>query len=137
MNVQTLRTLTISLLVATNLTACASFDFFKTEEVKPVTVIAKPVEREPLAIALPQPLDLKSVTWTLITPANQEEIFARLEKQGADTVLIGLTDEGYQQLAITMAELRNLINLQRNIIIKYQEYYEPKKDKAVNTQEKK
>lgn len=130
MNVRRLQILTISLLAAINLSGCASFDFFKTEKVKPVEIVAKPMEKTPLAIPLPDSLKLKPITWTLITPANQEEIFAKLEQQGQDTVIIGLTDDGYQQLAITIGELRNLINLQRNIIIKYQEYYEPKKSEA-------
>jgi hypothetical protein len=124
-NVRTLQILTISLL-AISLTGCASFSF--GPKVKPVEVVSKPMERTPLDIPLPDPLRLKPIEWMLITPANQEEIFAKLEQRGEDVVLIGLTDDGYQQLALTIAELRNLINLQRNIIIKYKEYYEPKKE---------
>jgi len=63
-----------------------------------------------------------------MTPANQEEIFKKLEEKGADPVVFGLTPDGYQALAVTIAELRNMINTQRNIIIKYKEYYEPKKE---------
>jgi hypothetical protein len=113
-------------LLTIGLTGCASFSF--GTKVKPIEVVAKPIERTPLDIPLPDPLKLKPLEWMLITPANQEEIFSRLETRGDDVVLIGLSDDGYQQLAITMAELRNLINLQRSIIIKYKEYYEPKKD---------
>lgn len=125
MNVRILQTLIISLL-AINLAGCASFSF--GTKVKPIEVVAKPIEKTPLDIPLPDPLKLKPIDWVLITPANQEEIFSKLEQKGDDLVLIGLTDDGYQQLAITIAELRNLINLQRNIIIKYKEYYEPKKE---------
>jgi hypothetical protein len=124
-NARILQILTISLL-ATSLTGCASFSF--GSKVKPIEVVSKPNEKTPLDIPLPDPLSLKPIEWTLITPANQEQIFSKLEQQGDDLVLIGLTDDGYQQLAITMAELRNLINLQRNIIIRYKEYYEPKKE---------
>jgi hypothetical protein len=90
--------------------------------------MAKPMDRTPLDIPLPEPLRIKPFEWVLVTPGNAEEVFAKLEQRGDDLVVIGLTDEGYQQLAITIAELRNLINLQRNIILKYQEYYEPKQD---------
>jgi hypothetical protein len=88
------------------------------------------MEKTPLDIPLPDPLKIKPIEWTLVTPANSEEIFKKLADRGDDLVIIGLTDDGYQQLAITIAELRNLINLQRNIIIKYKEYYESKKDES-------
>jgi len=117
--------LTISLL-SISLAGCASFGF--GPKVKPIEVVAKPMERTPLDIPLPDHLKIKPIEWTLVTPANSEEIFKKLSDRGDDLVVIGLTDDGYQQLAITIAELRNLINLQRQIIIKYKEYYEPKKD---------
>jgi hypothetical protein len=63
----------------------------------------------------------------LITPQNAEEVWARLKEKNADLVLFGLTDDGYEELAMTMVELRNLIATQRQIIIKYKEYYEPEK----------
>jgi hypothetical protein len=119
-----LQILTISLL-ATSLAGCASFSF--GSKVKPIEVVSKPMEKTPLDIPLPDPLKIKPFEWVLITPGNADEIFSKLEQRGDDLVIIGLTDDGYQQLAITIAELRNLINLQRNIILKYQNYYEPKK----------
>jgi hypothetical protein len=36
-----------------------------------------------------------------------------------------MTDKGYEQLSLTMAEIRNYIAQQRAILIKYKEYYEP------------
>jgi len=123
-NARILQILTISLL-ATSLAGCASFSF--GPKVKPIEVVAKPMDRTPLDIPLPEPLRIKPFEWVLVTPGNAEEVFSKLEQRGDDLVVIGLTDDGYQQLAITIAELRNLINLQRNIILKYQEYYEPKK----------
>ena len=76
---------------------------------------------------MPDPLRLQPIDWVVITPDNADEVFQRLQNKEVDLVLFGLTDEGYKQLAITISELRNMINLQRNIIIKYKEYYEPKK----------
>lgn len=71
-----------------------------------------------------------------MTPANQEEIFKKIEEKGADPVIFGLTSDGYQALAVTIAELRNMINMQRNIIIKYKEYYEPKKEEKKSEEKK-
>jgi hypothetical protein len=128
-------TLTTSLLLVSSLSGCASFDFLGKRE-KPIEITTKAAERTPLDIADPDPLKLKPVEWVLVTPGNQEEVFKKLEEKGADPVIFALTADGYQSLAITIAELRNLINTQRNIIIKYKEYYEPKKEES-KSQEKK
>ena len=119
--------LTTSLLLISNLAGCASFDFLGTRE-KPIEITTKAAEKTPLDIANPDPLKLKPMQWVVITPANQEEVFKSLEENGVDPAVFALTPDGYQQLAITISELRNLINTQRNIIIKYKEYYEPKKE---------
>ena len=119
--------LTTSLLLASSLTGCASFDF-GMGNVKPIQVTTKALDKTPLDLAVPDPLKLKPMQWVVITPANQEEIFAQLEAEGSDAVVFALTPDGYQSQAITIGELRNIINTQRNIIIKYKEYYEPKKE---------
>jgi hypothetical protein len=100
----------------------------KSEDVKPIEVVTKPIERTPLALPDPSPLRTKPIEWIIITTDNHEEVFKRLESKGQQLVLFALTDEGYQQLAITMSEIRNLINTQRIIIGKYKEYYETKKE---------
>ena len=97
------------------------------DPVKPIEVIAKPVDKTPLAIAQPDPLSLKPIKWVVITPGTAVEVFRQLELKNKDSVLIGLTDDDYQQLALTIAELRNFIATQRNIIIKYKDYYETPK----------
>ena len=131
MNARHWLTLTTSLLLVTSLSGCASFDFFGKRE-KPIEITTKAAEKTPLDIADPDALKLKPVEWILITPGNQEEVFAKLESAGNDPVFFALTADGYQSLAVTIAELRNLINTQRNIIIKYKEYYEPKKELEKN-----
>ncbi len=127
MNAPLWQTLTISLLLVTSLSGCASSDFLGKRE-KPTEITTKAAEKTPLDIPNPDPLKLKPVEWVVMTPANQEEVFKKLEEKGIDVVVFGLTPDGYQALAVTIAELRNIINTQRNIIIKYKEYYEPKKE---------
>ena len=123
--------LATSLLLLTNLTGCASISgLFGKEDVKPIEVVAKPIERAPLNIADPKPLSLKPFEWTVITKENAAEVFKRLEDNKDSIVLFGLTDDGYQQLSMTIAEIRTLIATQREIIIKYKEYYEPKKEET-------
>lgn len=94
---------------------------------KPIEVLDKPVEKTPLDIPLPDPVEAKAFKWNIITRANAEQIFTDLEKRGENVVLFAVSDSGYQQLSITVAEMRNLISQYRNIVIKYKEYYEPAK----------
>jgi hypothetical protein len=63
----------------------------------------------------------------VITPQNAEEVWKKLSQENTDLVLFALTDDGYESLAITMAELRNFIAQQRTIILQYKNYYEPPK----------
>ena len=55
-----------------------------------------------------------------------EEVFRQMQSKDQNLVLFGLTSDGYQNLALTIAEIRNLINTQKIIIGKYREYYEPR-----------
>ena len=121
-NAQLWRTLTISLL-ALSLAGCASW--FKKEP--EVSVSTTPVEKTPLAIELPQPLSVRAPQWRVITPENAEQIFKELKDKNQELVLIALTPDGYQQLSLTFAEIRKLLDSQRQIIIQYKNYYEPAK----------
>lgn len=94
---------------------------------KPIEIITKPIEKTPLAIPPLDPLKVKATRWIVITPENAQEVFKKLEEKKQDLVLFALTDNEYQQLSLTTAELRNFIAMQRTIIIKYKEYYEPTK----------
>lgn len=87
------------------------------------------MDRTPLALSTPDPVKLRPIQWVVVTPINADEVFKKIETQGNDAVVFGLTADGYQQLAVTIAELRNLIATQRSIIVKYKEYYEPVQDK--------
>lgn len=116
------------LLIATTLpliSGCASFGW--TSSVKPIEVQTKAVERTRLNLADPAPLKGRELNWVIITPENAEEVWKKLKESNTDVVLFAVTDDGYEQLALTMAELRNFIAQQRAIIVKYKEYYEPPK----------
>lgn len=116
--------LTLPLLIS----GCGVLSFFdKKPEVKAVEIQSKPVEKTPLNLPEPPPLKVREIKFIIITPENAEQVFADLKAKGDDTVLFGLTDTGYEGLALTIAEIRNLLAQQRSVIIKYKEYYEPKK----------
>lgn len=125
MNVLLSLILTTSLLL---LSGCASFSLFGEDDVKPVEVVTKEKERTRLNLELPTPLKMRDVQWIVITPENAEQVWQQLEESNTDLVLFGLTDEGYENLAINIANVRNMMNQQRIIILKYKDYYEPPKD---------
>lgn len=106
------------------LSGCASFPFFGKRE-KPITVETRAVERTRLNLAMPAPLMPRVTRWIIITPENAEQVWKDLRDKNTDLVLFAVTDDGYEEMATTQAEIRNFINMQRQIIIKYQEYYEP------------
>ena len=111
----------VSLILITSLTSCSSvkkLEIFKTE-----------VEREKLDLKKPTPLELEQLRWIIITSENAEEVFKKLEEQGIDPVLFGLTDKDFELLAKNFARIRNQLKITNDLLDKYKEYYEPEVDK--------
>ena len=102
------------------------------KSIEGIEIKKKSVDRTPLNLADPQPLKPTAPQWRVITPENQAQVFAELKSKNIDQVLFALTDDGYEELSVDIAQIRALIAQQRDIIVKYREYYEPKK-----TEEKK
>lgn len=97
-------------------------------DVKPVEITTKAADKTPLALPDPDPINTSPIVWYIITPENYQEVFKKLAEEGHDVVLFGMTDDGYQELAVLIADVRNHINQQREILRRYREYYEsPKK----------
>ena len=86
-------------------------------------ISAKPVERPELVLPSADQLNMRDVQWVVITPENYEEVFARLKGENKDLVLFGLTDEGYERLALNLSDVRAYIQQQRTIIAAYERYY--------------
>lgn len=122
MNVRVLLTATILPLLVSG---CAGLGGLFGPSVKPIEVQTKAVERTRLSLADPAPFRAREIEWIIVTPANADEVWKKLKDRGDDRVLFAITDDGYENLALTIAELRNLVAQQRSIIIKYREYYEP------------
>jgi len=110
------------------ISGCASiWPFGGGQKVQQIEIQKKEVERVRLDLPVPPPLKAREMEWFVMTPQNAEQVWTRLKEQNVDLVVFALTDDGYQELAMTMAEVRNYIASQRAIIIKYKEYYEPNK----------
>ena len=110
------------------LSGCASFDLFGGPSVKPIEVKTVQQDKIKLNLQEPQPVEPRKIQWFIITPENAEEVFAELERKKYDVVLFGLTDDGYENLSLNMAELRAYILKQRSVIKGYKDYYEPQKE---------
>ena len=114
-NVLALLTLTIFL------TSCAGvkkLEIFKTE-----------VERQPLNLAKPTPLEMEKIHWHIITSENADEVFAKLKEDGKDQVLFGLSDDDYELIAKNFAQIRAYIIQQNATLDQYKKYYEPTETK--------
>lgn len=117
MNVHRLLILLTPLLIS----GCSIFGW---KSVEPITINKKAQERQKLNLPEPAPLKPSAPKWIVVTPENADKVWKQLEKENVDVVLFALTDEGYEELAINMAELRNYINTQRQILLQYKKYYE-------------
>ena len=113
----------VSLILITSLTSCSG--------VKELTIFKKKVEREKLNLNKPTPLQLEQLRWIIITSENAEEVFKRLEEEGIDPVLFGLTDKDFQLIAKNFAQIRNQLKITNDLLDKYKEYYEPEKKEDV------
>lgn len=102
------------------LTGCA------TNEVQPVVISTVAAQKTALALKDPDPIKTRKVQWFVITPENAESVFAELQKKKYSLVLFGLTDDGYENLSLNIAEIRAYMTEQKAIVEAYREYYEPK-----------
>jgi hypothetical protein len=104
-------------LLALLLTSCSG--------VKSLDIFTRSVERQPLNLPKPTPLQLEQIHWIIITSANAQEVFKKLEAAGIDPVLYGLTDKDYELIAKNFANIRNKLKESNDILDKYKKYYEP------------
>ena len=93
--------------------------------VKTLEIFKQEVPREKLNLNTPTPLELENLRWIIITSKNADEVFKKLEEQGIDPVLWGLTDKDFELLAKNFARIRNQLKITNDLLDKYKEYYEP------------
>ena len=108
------------LILTTLLTSCAG--------VKTLEIFKKEVPREKLNLEKPTPLEMEEIYWHIITSENADVVFAKLEIDGIDPVLFGLTDKDFEMLAKNFAKIRNQLMQTNELLDQYKEYYESEKD---------
>ena len=105
------------------------FTVSSCSSIKKLEIFSTEVKREPLNLEEPILPKLEPLKWIVITSKNAEEVFKKLEEEGIDPVLFGLTDNDYQLIAKNFAQIRHNLKKKSEIIKSYKEYYEPEKKK--------
>ena len=115
-NLKLIQSVLVLLILSTFLTNCSG--------VKVLEVYKKEVPRAQLNLEKPTPLQIEQLHWIIITSENADEVFKRMEEQGIDPVLFGLTDKDFELLAKNFARIRNQLKITNDLLDKYKEYYE-------------
>ena len=108
----------ISIIAVLILTGCSigekRLKIFKLEE-----------PRQELDLQKPTMPELEKLRWIIITSENAEEVFTKMEEQGLDPVLFGLSDKDFQLIAKNFAQIRAHLKHTNDLLEQYKEYYEP------------
>ena len=96
---------------------------------KRVKIFSVEEPRAKLNLPKPEALDLEKVRWIIITSENAQEVFAKLEAEGIDPVLFGLTDKDFEMIARNFAQIRQKLQETNNLLEEYKKYYEGTEEK--------
>jgi hypothetical protein len=114
---KTLGVLVLVVVMAMLLTGCSIGE-------KRIKLFAVEQPRAKLNLQNPTPLQMEEIRWIIITSQNADEVFKKLEAQGIDPVLFGLTDKQYELLSKNFAQIRAKLKESNDILDKYKQYYE-------------
>ena len=115
-NLKSIQNVLLLLTLTIFLTSCSG--------VKELSIFKEEVPRAKLNLEKPTPLQMEKIQWHIITSENAEEVFKKLEAEGIDPVLFGLTDKDFQLIAKNFAQIRNQLKITNDLLDKYKEYYE-------------
>jgi len=92
--------------------------------IKQLDIFSIGVERQPLALDKPQIQQLEKLKWIIITSDNADEVFKKMEEEGIDPVVFGLSDKDFQLLSKNFAQIRAHMMKLNIMIDEYKDYYE-------------
>jgi hypothetical protein len=98
-----------------------------TPKVKEVAITTTAVEKLPLSLSNPQPLELQEVDWIIVTEENIEEVWQLLRDKNEGIALFALRHGDYERLALNIKDIRAQIGEYVVILKQYREYYESDK----------
>lgn len=105
------------LVTAILLTGCAIGE-------RKIKVFSVEEPRQKLEHPMPTPLELEKLQWIIIHSDNADEVFAKMEKEGLDPVIFGLSDKDYELLAKNFAQIRAKLQETNTLLEEYKKYYE-------------
>ena len=108
-------------LLALFLVGCAS-----KPTIKQVEVTTTAIEKLPLSLPSPAPLELQHIEWVIVTRDKIEEVWAEIEGDNEGVALFALRHGDYERLALNIADIRSVIGEYVIILKRYKEYYEEK-----------
>ena len=97
-----------------------------TPEVKQIEVTTTAIEKLPLSLPNPAPLEMQEVEWMIVTEENIEEAWQLLRDKNEGVALFALRHGDYERLALNIKEIRAMLGEYIVILKKYREYYEEK-----------
>jgi hypothetical protein len=110
------------LVAAVFITGCSM-----TPKVKEIGITTTAVEKLPLSLPDPQPLELLEVEWIIVTEENIEEVWQLLRDKNEGVALFALRHGDYEKLALNIKDIRATIGEYVIVLKKYKEYYEEEK----------
>ena len=93
--------------------------------VKQLSIFKEEVPRQKLDLVKPTMPELEKLKWIIITSDNADEVFKKMEEEGIDPVIFGLSDKDFQMIAKNFAQIRAHLKHTNDLLDKYKEYYEP------------
>jgi len=94
--------------------------------IKQIEVTTTAIEKLPLSLPNPAPLDMQEVEWMIVTEDNIDEAWQLLKDKNEGVALFALRHGDYERLALNIKEIRALLGEYIVILQKYKEYYEEK-----------
>ena len=95
-----------------------------TPKIKQIEVSTTAVEKLPLSLSNPQPLELQEVDWIIVTEENIEEVWQLLRDKNEGIALFALRHGDYERLALNIKDIRATIGEYVVVLKQYKEYYE-------------
>lgn len=105
----------LATLLISSLTGCASN--------QQIEISTSPVDKPDLILPNADTLNARPIKWVLVTEENSRQSFQDLDKRNKAPVFFSLDEDGYENLALNLSDIRALIQQQLTIIDAYRNYY--------------
>ena len=92
---------------------------------KQLEVVSKPVQIDIMQPDLPRPVDLTAPKWYVVSEKNLDEFMVKFKEDEGLLAFIAVSPQGYENVAMDIADMRRYILQQKDIILYYEQSLEP------------